>query len=69
MRTNVGVTNPQSAAKEQAIRLARMMTASTSITPVGFANLCRAILRDRRSDDFVELYGERPAVGRSHTQT
>ena len=47
-------------AKEQAIRLARMMTASTGVTPIGFAKLCQAILRDSRSSDFLEMYGEHP---------
>lgn len=53
------------AAKEQTIRLARMMTASTGITPEGFVVLCRAILRDSRSDDFQEIYGEPPVLRRA----
>ena len=53
------------AAKEQTIRLARMMTASTGITAEGFAVLCRAILRDSRRDDFQEIYGEPSALHQS----
>ena len=53
------------AAKEQTIRLARMMTASTGITPEGFIVLCRAILRDSRREDFQEIYGEPPALHQS----
>jgi hypothetical protein len=53
---------PRSAAKDQAIRLAKMMTASTGVTPAGFAKLCRAILRDRRGENFVEIYGEPPVI-------
>jgi hypothetical protein len=53
------------AAKEQSIRLARMMTASTGVTPEGFSRLCRAILRDSRREDFQEIYGEPPALLRS----
>jgi hypothetical protein len=50
-------------AKEQAVRLARMMTVSTGVTPAGFVKVCRTILRDSRSDDFREMYGEPPADG------
>jgi hypothetical protein len=53
-------THSQIAAKEQAIRLAKLITASTSVTPIGFATLCRCILRDRRSEDFATIYGEPP---------
>jgi len=53
------------AAKEQTIRIARMLTASTGITPEGFVILCRAILRDSRSEDFQEIYGEAPVLRRS----
>jgi hypothetical protein len=52
-------------AKEQAVRLARMLTASTSITPEGFTALCRSILRDSRGKDFHEIYGESSALRRS----
>jgi hypothetical protein len=55
-------TRPQSAAKDQTIRLAKMMTASTGVTPTGLAKLCRAILRDRRGENFVEIYGEAPVI-------
>jgi hypothetical protein len=61
-------TFPQNAAKEQAIRLAKMMTTSAGITQIGFAKICRAILRDRRSEDFVEIYGEPPVLGKSRRQ-
>ena len=53
------------AAKEQTIRIARMLTASTGITPEGFVVLCRAILRDSRCEDFQDIYGEAPVLRRS----
>lgn len=53
------------AAKEQTIRLARMLTASTSITPKGFVVLCKTILRDSRSESFQAIYGEPPALPRT----
>jgi hypothetical protein len=56
------------AAKEQTVRIARMLTASTGITPEGFVVLCRAIMRDSRNDDFQEIYGEAPVL-RQSTQT
>ena len=49
-------------AKEQAVRLARMMTASTGVTPAGFVKVCRTILRDSRRGDFREMYGEPPVI-------
>ena len=52
------------AAKDQAIRIARGMTASTNVTPAEFLKLCRTILRDSRNDDFVDVYGEPPAFTR-----
>ncbi len=64
----VRIPRKSQAAKEQTVRLARMMTASTGITPEGFIVLCRAILRDSRSEDFQEIYGEAPVSRRSmHT--
>lgn len=57
----MGKVRKSQAAKEQTVRLARMLTASTGITAEGFVVLCRAILRDSRSDDFQEIYGEPPA--------
>ena len=56
------------AAKEQTVRIAKMLTASTGITPEGFVVLCRAIMRDSRNDDFQEIYGEAPLLSQS-TQT
>ncbi len=56
------------AAKEQTVRIAKMLTASTGITPEGFVVLCRAIMRDSRNDDFQEIYGEAPLL-RQSTQT
>ncbi len=61
----VRIPRKSQAAKEQTVRLARMMTASTGITPEGFIVLCRAILRDSRSEDFQEIYGEAPVLRRS----
>ena len=55
------------AAKEQTVRLARMMTASTGVTPEGFIVLCRAILRDSRREDFQDIYGEPPALRHAAT--
>ncbi|MGA2793621.1 MAG: hypothetical protein ABSE69_08805 [Roseiarcus sp.] len=61
----IRIPRKSQAAKEQTIRIARMLTASTGITPEGFIVLCRAILRDSRSEDFQEIYGEAPVLRRS----
>jgi hypothetical protein len=51
-------------AKAQAIRLARLICVSTSITPKGFSQLCGSIMRDSRLDDFLSIYGEPSVLSR-----
>lgn len=63
--TMAQIPRQSQAAKEQTIRLARMISASTGITPAGFSVLCRTILRDSRRKDFQELYGEAPVLRQS----